>query len=638
MSLKNYLFISLLVFGVCFGKHVLCAQPLRILVEEVAHLPVPNGKLYLASDLNGWSPGDPNFAFQKDSAGRYFLDIANPRHRFEYKITQGNWTLAEGDSSGAALSNRRFDRDDSPNPHLVRIRIAGWERKVVYTFIVRKLPANTPKDASFFVAGNFNDWEPANPLYRLHESVDGSWRTTIYSDLDPIEFKFTRGDWNSVEGRQSGKARPNRVIARDTELNHTAIDIEIDGWEDLSATFNLYSIFDLLLLFSVFQGLLLLITIPNIQDYNRSANKWLVVTIAVASFFILVRTVGLYRPVAESFTKILLIPDFLTFLYAPLFYLYLQKLLFSRGLRPSSQRFNAFLPAIVQLIAYLPFFVISDRALQLKFLDRDWAMMTVFHATAFIGLLWNSWYWFLFKKMLRYYREQYQRHFSYEQNLSYLNTVLIIQGVCLGLWGSLFFFGILHALSGIHFPIVEEGVADLTWLAFSVITYFVGYFAIHQPEVFKVVPDSFSAYSAPEEFVETTDKAPVAPIDTTDPEDDNLTALKQQLLRYMENNNAYTNPRLTLNDLAAKMKVPSHTLSRVINEGFEKNFFDFVNSYRIEDFKRRVDDPKNRHFTLLSLAYEVGFNSKTAFNRSFKKMTGQTPSEYYNEARMDAGN
>lgn len=91
----------------------------------------------------------------------------------------------------------------------------------------------------------------------------------------------------------------------------------------------------------------------------------------------------------------------------------------------------------------------------------------------------------------------------------------------------------------------------------------------------------------------------------------------------------FLNPNLTLNDLATLIKTPSHNVSKVIREGYQKNFFDFINWYRIEEFKNYVNLPKYQNYTLLGIAFEVGFNSKTAFNRAFKKMTGQTPSEYY---------
>jgi AraC-like DNA-binding protein len=66
-----------------------------------------------------------------------------------------------------------------------------------------------------------------------------------------------------------------------------------------------------------------------------------------------------------------------------------------------------------------------------------------------------------------------------------------------------------------------------------------------------------------------------------------------------------------------------------------KKLFDFINSYRIEEFKIRFEDPRNRQFTMLAIAFDVGFNSKTAFNRAFKKMTSQSPREYFFDSRVE---
>jgi len=74
--------------------------------------------------------------------------------------------------------------------------------------------------------------------------------------------------------------------------------------------------------------------------------------------------------------------------------------------------------------------------------------------------------------------------------------------------------------------------------------------------------------------------------------------------------------------------IPTHQLSRVINEHFGRNFFDFINGYRVAEVKRKILDPAYAHFSLLGIAFESGFNSKSAFNRVFKKITGQTPSQF----------
>ena len=68
-------------------------------------------------------------------------------------------------------------------------------------------------------------------------------------------------------------------------------------------------------------------------------------------------------------------------------------------------------------------------------------------------------------------------------------------------------------------------------------------------------------------------------------------------------------------------------LSRVINSGFGQNFNDYVNEYRVREAERRLRDPRFRHYTLLAVALESGFNSKSTFNRVFKKLRGATPSE-----------
>jgi AraC-like DNA-binding protein len=90
----------------------------------------------------------------------------------------------------------------------------------------------------------------------------------------------------------------------------------------------------------------------------------------------------------------------------------------------------------------------------------------------------------------------------------------------------------------------------------------------------------------------------------------------------------YLNPELTLSDLSAKLNSNNSWVSYVINTGFQKNFNDFVNAYRVVDFQEKVKDPKLSHYTLLALAYECGFNSKSTFNRAVKKATGALPSAF----------
>ncbi len=105
-----------------------------------------------------------------------------------------------------------------------------------------------------------------------------------------------------------------------------------------------------------------------------------------------------------------------------------------------------------------------------------------------------------------------------------------------------------------------------------------------------------------------------------------------QLIRLMETEKPYLEPKLTLSSLADEMGMSANHLSQVINQCEGKNFFDFVNSYRVDEYKQRSVDPAYQNFSILAIALDSGFNSKSSFNQVFKKFTGKTPSQYLSEA------
>jgi AraC-like DNA-binding protein len=105
-------------------------------------------------------------------------------------------------------------------------------------------------------------------------------------------------------------------------------------------------------------------------------------------------------------------------------------------------------------------------------------------------------------------------------------------------------------------------------------------------------------------------------------------AIYSSLMKSITNEKVFTDPELTLGALASKLMVQPNHLSQVINTYEQKNFYDFINFHRIEEFKRIVALAENRNYTLVSLAYDCGFNSKASFNRNFKKVTGLSPSEF----------
>lgn len=107
-------------------------------------------------------------------------------------------------------------------------------------------------------------------------------------------------------------------------------------------------------------------------------------------------------------------------------------------------------------------------------------------------------------------------------------------------------------------------------------------------------------------------------------------SLKQELQTYMKTQRPYLNPHLTLNELSRAISTNSSYLSRLINEGFDQNFNDFINTYRVKEFALRIHQGEHKKKTILSIAFDCGFNSKTTFNRSFKKVFLKTPVDYIN--------
>ncbi len=109
---------------------------------------------------------------------------------------------------------------------------------------------------------------------------------------------------------------------------------------------------------------------------------------------------------------------------------------------------------------------------------------------------------------------------------------------------------------------------------------------------------------------------------------DSSEALHQSLLLVMSTEKLFRESELSLAELAKRLNTQPNYLSQVINEREGKNFYDYINSLRIEEFMRLAADPDNRKYTLLALAQQCGFNSKSSFNRYFKKVTGKSPSEF----------
>jgi AraC-like DNA-binding protein len=159
----------------------------------------------------------------------------------------------------------------------------------------------------------------------------------------------------------------------------------------------------------------------------------------------------------------------------------------------------------------------------------------------------------------------------------------------------------------------------LFFIALGIITWFV-LKALHNPELFRGVDSNL--HLVRELVLENTSMS-------KDADDINEIVL---LKKHMKTAEPFLNATLTIDDLAGQMEIPTKDLSVLINHNLNQHFFDFVNSYRIKKAMQILQDPANKHLTILEILYEVGFNSKSSFNTAFKKSTRLTPTQFREKA------
>jgi len=201
---------------------------------------------------------------------------------------------------------------------------------------------------------------------------------------------------------------------------------------------------------------------------------------------------------------------------------------------------------------------------------------------------------------------------STDIDLYWIRKLVLVFGV---VWTALISVTVIHH---VFHMFSMAFCTDGLFLSLSLFVILIGYFGLKQKIIFSA-----------EEIIEPGDISRVqTKYSGSRLSDLEAKQLAEQLKKHIESSKTYLNPDLTLSQLATETNMSSHLLSQVINEQFNLNFFDFVNQYRVEEFKKRLGDPNYIHFSILGIAFDCGFNSKSAFNRVFKKITGLTPSQY----------
>lgn len=171
---------------------------------------------------------------------------------------------------------------------------------------------------------------------------------------------------------------------------------------------------------------------------------------------------------------------------------------------------------------------------------------------------------------------------------------------------------------------------DAIALALAILVYWIGYMALRQPEIF-----NFAALDRAPAGETAPPATSSQPAETTSPayersglSQGEAAALRDSLLSLMEVAKPWRNSDLTLADLAGRLGTTPHRLSQVLNSQLNQTFYDFVNAWRVREVQRRMADEGARNRTILSLALEAGFASKSTFNHVFRQHTGQTPSAW----------
>jgi AraC-like DNA-binding protein len=143
------------------------------------------------------------------------------------------------------------------------------------------------------------------------------------------------------------------------------------------------------------------------------------------------------------------------------------------------------------------------------------------------------------------------------------------------------------------------------------LNYILGFYGLRQEKIFE---------AEPEEAQDKYKRSRLQP--------DFKERVVQKLLALFENEKPYLRSELTINDIAAKIKAPRHVVTEVLNTTLGKNFYQFVNEYRVEAVKRMLSDPKYQNLSIEAIGFECGFNSKSTFFSVFKQMTGTTPAKW----------
>lgn len=246
----------------------------------------------------------------------------------------------------------------------------------------------------------------------------------------------------------------------------------------------------------------------------------------------------------------------------------------------------------------IPYFNRGQHELLLDFLTLPMALIPV----VYIALCYLA--------LKRYQKILPQYYSSYEKiNLNWLKWIFLSL-----IFLFLIVIGIISLGSGTHYVPLQD-IFKIVGTIQSIYVFIIVFFGLRQ----SIIIDQNVVITDPS-FEKGKEKTRVS--------DEMLDNAAKELLQYMIHEKPYLDEELSLSKLSSSIGMSTNQLSQMINQNLHTNFYKFVNSYRIEEVKTKLKDEKYDHYSILGIAFESGFNSKSTFNKLFKEETGKTPSEY----------
>jgi AraC-like DNA-binding protein len=354
------------------------------------------------------------------------------------------------------------------------------------------------------------------------------------------------------------------------------------------------------------QGLLLALALLNSKDGDRTANR-LLAALTLTISIIVSGAVLLSSKYVFVYPHLSRIHHPFVFLAGPLLYLYLRELI-SNGKRFERKDFLHFVPFAVFLIYLLPYYLQSGKS-KLDVLSSEYVQVSLgqwYYVRSSLFIIQFLVYLVLIVLTIVQFSRRAKKLDSQQDRatLSELRFFVIASAV---LW--------IGAV--LRYALDPTGRTNLLVpLGASAVIYGMGYLKMTRPKP-RPLSDEGERVSA-----KKYEKSTLTP--------ERAERYVNKLVQCMKETKPFTDGDLNLQKLAATLSIPPHHLSQIINERLGQTFADFINSYRVEEAKQRLLDPAFSHMSLLGIAIEVGFNSKSSFNSVFKKHTNMTPSDFRN--------